>query len=187
MGYGMHWREAAALARREAEDVAADRGFGAHRRTVTLTGGQAGCAALFVTVLLLIPGLGLLISAATPLTTGIGAGLTAVAVALPVLTLWLASRTEYRLARLHLFDGGLVLTQGATRRAHPWTEITLVDRTVRGSYGQNATPFVGHRLELHLRDGAALCRLGAGSDEADLVRRLVRESGPADQPDQESA
>lgn len=152
--------------------------LGEHRATIVLGGGDIGCVAVVAAFGLLPPGIGLLIGPYATLGTTIGAVLLALAVAVPVLAFRYESHRAERIPRLHVFDGGLVLTHPGTHRtaAHPWRDLRTVERTRFVTVGQAGTPRTVHRLELHVRGGPLLCSVGGVHDTA-LIRRLAAAGG----------
>ncbi|MCC9308116.1 hypothetical protein LN042_13640 [Kitasatospora sp. RB6PN24] len=160
----------------EVAQLAGRLGFGPARGSRALGGDGLGCLALGVAIVLLAPGVGLTAGPYGPAVTALGAIFLAAAVSLVPLALALRRRRADRTPRLHLFEGGMILTRSGEVTAHRWSDVRLVEYTytsVAGGQGSTRRA-TGTRLE-HV-DGRTLCSLGSGrlSDE---VTRIAVEGG----------
>jgi hypothetical protein len=159
---------------RDVADLAAQHGLGTAQAVHPLGGGDVGCLGFIVTVSLLAPGIGMVIGPFPGLVTWIGVALLVIAVATPFASIRYERRRDLRIPRLHLFDGGVIITYPGWTAVHPWSEIRTVESSRSVTYGQNLNTATVHRLELHIREGEFLCSLG--EPQASLVRRLAAEA-----------
>jgi hypothetical protein len=150
--------------------LAEESGFGAAHGSHALGGGDLGCLGGIVTVVLLPPGIGLTAGPGGTAATAVGAALLALAVVSLPLGLLAVRRREHRIPRLHLFDGGIVLTRPPAIAACPWSDIRLVEHTVSTAVGQGGAQVRVNRLRLEHVDGTPLCSLGPAVPFAPLTR-----------------
>lgn len=165
---------------RDVADLARRSGLGAARGTHAL-GGGAGCWSPLLAVVLLGPGIGLVAGPDGPATTGLGAALLAVAVAVVLLTLRHTRRHRDRVPRLHLFDGGGILTRASGITAFPWGDIRLVEYAHSASTAQGSGTRTSHRLRLDHADGRTLCSVDADFPGAGIARLALAGGAHADE------
>lgn len=153
--------------------LAERRGLGGARATHTLGGGDIGCLGLVLAIVLLAPGIGLLVGPYGTAATTLGAVFLVLAAALPVAALRYEKHRGDRIPRLHLFDGGIVITTGTGITAHPWQDIRVVERSESMTIGGGSASRRVDRLRLHDLSGDLLCSLGDAVDTADVVRMAI--------------
>jgi hypothetical protein len=155
---------------RSAAELAERVGFGAPRGTHALGGGDPGCLMVGLAVVLLPPGIGLTAGSYRAGVTALGAVFLAMAVALVVLTPIVLKSRDGRIPRLHLYDGGLVLSRPEGIAACPWSEVRVVEYTKSTAVGQGGNVITVNRLRLEHIDGEALCSLGPAAPIAEISR-----------------
>lgn len=165
---------------RDVADLAQQLGFGAARGTHAL-GGGAGCWSPLLATVLLGPGIGLVAGPDGPATTSLGAALLAVAVAVVPLTLRHARHHRDRVPRLHLFDGGGVLTQASEITAFPWGDIRLIEYAHSASTAQGSGTQTFQRLRLDHADGRTLCSVNADFPGAGIAHIALASGAHADE------
>ncbi|MFJ1581893.1 hypothetical protein ACIOC1_01005 [Streptomyces sp. NPDC088197] len=158
---------------REVARLAQRHGFGESRAVHALGGGDVGCVAFGLAVVLLAPGIGLVLHPYNPVVTSIGVTFLVLALALPITAFRYEKRRDNRIPRLHVFDGGIVITRPARIDVHPWPDIRVVEREDSVAIGQGGTTRQVHRLELHAIDGDVLCSLGDAFDTVTVVRTAI--------------
>ncbi|WP_316741362.1 hypothetical protein [Streptomyces sp. MK7] len=158
---------------REVMRLAERLGFGPARGTRTLGGGDVGCLGPGLGIVPLPPGNGLVAGPYGAAVTGLGAAFLALAVALVPLTLRHEKRRDDRIARLYLFDRGIVLTRSTEIAACPWTDIRLVEHTQSTAIGQGGATLTVNRLRLGHIDGGVLCSMGASAPLDETARTAI--------------
>ncbi|MFH8221140.1 hypothetical protein ACH4C2_15445 [Streptomyces sp. NPDC018057] len=163
-------RAGAVAATERAAHVAERHGFGAHRATRALGGGDVGCAGFGAAVVLLAPGIGLTAGSHGTAVTALGAAFLALAVALPLAALRHERHRDGRLPRMHAFDGGLVLTGRTDADAHPWRDIRVVERAETTTVGQGGNRMTVQRIRFQHVDGRVLCSMAADTTTVEIAR-----------------
>ncbi|MEU6848420.1 hypothetical protein ABZ901_00515 [Actinacidiphila alni] len=161
---------------RDVAALAEQRGFGEAHFHQALGGGDVGCVGFGAGAVLLIPGIGILIGPYGPAATSVAVALLVLAVLLPVAALRYETHRDGRIPRLHVYDGGIVLTGAAGATAHAWRDLRLTEHSHTATYGQGGAQRRVERLELRDTDDRVLCSTGA-LDQKVVILRLAEAGG----------
>lgn len=180
MGWGMRADEADRRALDRAFEAAGRHGLGEHVTTENL-GSRIrglGCVSAMVALVLLPPGIGLLSGPGGATTKVVAALLVVLGVALPVGGIRIEGRLTHRDTRLHVFDGGLVVTGHDRTVPCAWPDLRIEERTEHGTYGSAGHGFTAHWLHLSAH-GVFLCRLNANNPAARHIPRSAPDAEPS--------
>lgn len=155
---------------REVARIAEERGFGTSRITLPLGGGDVGCVGIGLAFALLLPGIGLLVGPYGQVATTVGITFLAIAVMLPVVVIRYEKYRDNRVPRLHVFDGGMIITHPTRIDAYAWPQIRVVERVDFIAIGQGGAQRQVHRLQLHEVGGGVLCSMGDANNPVEIVR-----------------
>jgi hypothetical protein len=148
-------------------------GFGELHATHAVGGGDLGCLSLGLAVVLLGPGIGLAAGSYGPAVTALGAAFLALAVTLVPLTLYHLKRSDARIPRVYLFDGGVILTRPKGIAACPWSDLRVAEYTTSVPVGQGGATTTVNRLRLDHADGTTLLSTGAALPTDEIVRIAI--------------
>ncbi|WP_052488539.1 hypothetical protein [Streptomyces sp. 150FB] len=158
---------------REVARIAEERGFGEARGVHVLGGGDVGCVSVGLALLLLIPGVGILIGPYGTVATTVAIALLAVAVALPFIAFRYEAHRDNRIPRLHVLDGGMIITHPTRITAYAWPQIRVVERVDSVAIGQGGSSQNFYRLQLFEVGGDVLCSMGQAFDTVTIVRLAI--------------
>ncbi|MFF4753753.1 hypothetical protein ACWD5R_23685 [Streptomyces sp. NPDC002514] len=121
-----------------------------------------GCVSALVALVLLLPGTGPLAGPYGGPAKAVATALVVPAIALPVVAIRVEGGLAHRDTRLHVFDGGLVVTGPERTVPCGRPDFRIDERVEHGSYGSAGHGFTARRLHLSAH-GAPLWRLNANN------------------------